>query len=150
MIPDRAVGADQSDRFVFVVDEKNTVRQKVITLGRIIDGLRIRLSMPSPIGGRGQLLTFEFLDASTGQPVSDLEPYLGAVGHLLLVSADLQDVAHSHPVADMSAAVGPAVVFQVLFPRSTVYRFWIQVQRRGRVIVAPFTVAVRPRDPVRE
>ena len=117
---------------------------------KIIDGVRIRLSMPSPVGGRAQLLTFEFLDASTGQPISDLEPYLGAVGHLLLVSADLQDAAHSHPVADMSAAVGPTVVFQALFPRATVYRFWIQVQRHGRVIAAPFTVAVRPREPVRD
>jgi multidrug efflux system membrane fusion protein len=41
MIPDRAIGADQSDRFVFLVDEKNQVRQRVIALGRIFDGLRI-------------------------------------------------------------------------------------------------------------
>jgi multidrug efflux system membrane fusion protein len=41
LVPDRAIGADQSDRFVFVVDDKNVVRQKVISLGRIIDGLRV-------------------------------------------------------------------------------------------------------------
>ena len=117
---------------------------------KIVEGVRVKLSMAPAVAGREQLLTFEFADAVTGVPVSDLEPYLGAVGHLLLVSADLQTAAHSHPVADMSAAVGPTVVFQALFPRPGSYRFWVQFQRRGRVLVAPFTVAARPRDPMFE
>jgi hypothetical protein len=115
---------------------------------KVVGGVRVKLAMPPPIGGKEQLVTFEFEDAATGSPVSDLEPYLGAVGHLLLVSADLQTVAHSHPVADMSAAVGPTVVFQALFPRAGTYRFWVQFQRHGRVLVAPFTVEARPRDQV--
>jgi hypothetical protein len=115
---------------------------------KIVEGVRVKLSMPPPVGGREQLLTFEFEDAVTGSPVSDLEAYLGAVGHLLLVSADLQTAAHSHPVADMSASVGPTVVFQALFPRAGMYRFWVQFQRRGRVLVAPFTVMAQPRDAV--
>jgi hypothetical protein len=115
---------------------------------KTVGGVRIKLSMPAPIGGREQLVTFEFFDAATGQPVSDLEPYLGAVGHLLLVSADLETVAHSHPVAEISAAVGPTVVFQALFPREGMYRIWVQFQRRGKVLVAPFTVAVRAREPM--
>jgi hypothetical protein len=112
---------------------------------KILEGVRVKLSMPPPVAGREQLLTFEFEDAKTRAPVSDLEPYLGAVGHLLLVSADLQTVAHSHPVADMSASVGPTVVFQALFPRAGMYRFWVQFQRRGHVLVAPFTVQAVPR-----
>ena len=108
----------------------------------------VKLSMPPPVGGREQLLTFEFQDVATGSPISDLEPYLGAVGHLLLVSADLQTAAHSHPVAEMSAAVGPTVVFQALFPRAGASRFWVQFQRRGRVLVAPFTVVARPREQI--
>jgi hypothetical protein len=68
------------------------------------------------------------------------------VGHILLASADLETVAHSHPVADLSAGLGPTVVFQALFPRVGGYRFWVQFQRHGRVSVAPFTVVTGPRE----
>jgi hypothetical protein len=115
---------------------------------KIVEGVRVKLSMPAAIAGREQLLTFEFWNAATGAPVADLEPYLGAVGHLLLVSADLQAAAHSHPVADMSGAVGPTVVFQAMFPRPGAYRFWVQFQRQGRILVAPFTVVARPANQV--
>lgn len=115
-------------------------------LVKVVDGIRVKVSMPSPIAGREQLITCEFEDAASGQPISDLEPYLGAVGHMLLASADLETVAHSHPVADLSAGLGPAVVFQALFPRPGAYRFWVQFQRHGRVLVAPFTVVASPRE----
>jgi hypothetical protein len=125
-----------------------TARPSQDLTDKIVDNVRARLSMPTPVAGREQLLTVEFLDAATGAPISDLEPYLGAVGHLFLVSADLQTAAHSHPVAEMSANVGPAVVFQALFPRPGAYRFWIQVQRHQRILTVPFTVEVRPRDQI--
>jgi hypothetical protein len=113
---------------------------------KVVEGVRVHLSLPPPVGGREQLLTFEFFDAVSGAPVTDLEPYLGATGHLLFVSSDLQTVAHSHPVSDMTGAVGPAVVFQALFPRAGRYRLWVQVQRHGRVLVAPFTAIARSRQ----
>ncbi len=112
---------------------------------KLLDGVRVKLSMPRPVAGREQLLTFQVEDAATGRPVADLEPYLGATGHVLLVSSDLQTAAHSHPVADLSATVGPVIVFQALFPREGAYRVWVQFQRRGRVLVAPFTVVAAPR-----
>jgi hypothetical protein len=115
---------------------------------KIVDDVRVKLSMPPPVGGREQLLTFELFDAASGAPVSDLQPYLGAVGHLLLASADLDSVAHSHPVADMSANIGPTIVFQANFPRAGMYRVWVQFQRNDRVLVAPFNVTVRAREPV--
>jgi hypothetical protein len=113
---------------------------------KVVDDIRVTLSMPPAVAGREQLLTFEFANAASGRPVDDLEPYLGAVGHLLLVSADLQTVAHSHPVAEMSGSVGPTVVFQAMFPRAGMYRFWVQFQRGGRVMVAPFTVSAGSRE----
>ncbi|MFK7958343.1 MAG: efflux RND transporter periplasmic adaptor subunit [Lysobacterales bacterium] len=42
LIPDTAIGTDQSRQFVFVVDEENKVSQQVITPGRLTeDGLRV-------------------------------------------------------------------------------------------------------------
>ncbi len=114
------------------------------TSDKIVKGTRVKAIVPEPVAGREQLITFEFEDASTGAPITDLEPYLGA-GHLLLASADLAIVAHSHPVAELSTTRGSDVVFQVLFPRAGTYRFWVQFQRRGQVMTASFTVPVQAR-----
>jgi hypothetical protein len=112
---------------------------------KIVGGTRVKLTMPEPLAGREQLVTFDLQDAATGAPVADLQPYLGAVGHLLLASADLAIAAHSHPVAEMSAQAGPTVVFQMLFPRAGDYKIWVQFQRRGEVLTAAFTTPVKGR-----
>jgi Heavy metal binding domain len=113
---------------------------------KIDGGLRVRLGMSPPAAGREQLMSFDLTDAETAAPIVDLEPYLGASGHLLIVSQDIVDAAHSHPVAEVSTARGPTVVFQVLFPRAGLYRVWGQFQRAGRVITVSFTVPVSPSD----
>jgi membrane fusion protein, multidrug efflux system len=41
LLPDAAVATDQSNRFVFTVAEDGTVGTKTVTLGPIIDGLRV-------------------------------------------------------------------------------------------------------------
>ncbi len=41
LIPDQAVGTDQSQKFVFTVDESNVVQYAPVTLGPMVDGLRI-------------------------------------------------------------------------------------------------------------
>jgi heavy metal-binding protein len=114
--------------------------QAVDLADKIVDGVRVHVTTPEPVAGREQLVTFELEDAATGVPVEDLEPYLGASGHLLIVSSDLQTATHSHPVAEISSAAGPRVVFQLRFPGAGTYRLWLQFQRRGRVVDVPFTV----------
>ena len=41
LIPDSAVGSDQSDKFVFVVDQQKQIKRRVVDLGPISHGLRI-------------------------------------------------------------------------------------------------------------
>jgi multidrug efflux system membrane fusion protein len=41
LITDRAVGTDQSRKFVFVVDAKGNAEYRAVTLGPIVDGLRV-------------------------------------------------------------------------------------------------------------
>jgi len=41
MVPDVAIGSEQVRKFVFVVDAKDTAQQKYVTLGPVIDGLRV-------------------------------------------------------------------------------------------------------------
>jgi RND family efflux transporter MFP subunit len=41
LVPDEAVGTDQTQRFVFVIDDWNSVEYRKVELGPIIDGLRV-------------------------------------------------------------------------------------------------------------
>ncbi len=41
LIPDQAVGTEQSRKFVLVVDDGGVARQKYVTLGQLDDGLRV-------------------------------------------------------------------------------------------------------------
>jgi Heavy metal binding domain len=110
---------------------------------KVDHGLRAELTPPDPRAGREQLITLQLSDDATGAPFTDLEPYLGTTGHLLVASVDMSVVFHSHPVAEVSSRNGPSVVFQVLFPRPGTYRMWAQFQRHGRVATVPFTVSIR-------
>jgi hypothetical protein len=104
--------------------------------------MRVRLVGPDIRAGREQLLTFELSDRRQGSPVTDLQPYLGANGHVLAVNGDLSAAFHSHPVDAVSSRSGPTVVFQMLFPRPGMYRLWAQFQRAGRVATVRFTLPV--------
>jgi RND family efflux transporter MFP subunit len=41
LLPDEAIGTDQTQRFAFVVNDQNTVEYRQVTLGPMIDGLRV-------------------------------------------------------------------------------------------------------------
>jgi RND family efflux transporter MFP subunit len=41
LVPDVAIGTEQTRKYVLVVDGENTARQKYVTLGQAVDGLRV-------------------------------------------------------------------------------------------------------------
>ena len=41
LVPDVAIGSEQVRKFVYVVDEKDTAKQKYVTLGPLVEGLRV-------------------------------------------------------------------------------------------------------------
>ena len=41
LVPEAAIGAEQARKFVLVVDADNVVRPKYVTLGPVVDGLRV-------------------------------------------------------------------------------------------------------------
>jgi len=89
---------------------------------------------PQPIAGLKTLVYFKL------SPADGLEKYIGAWGHLLVVSDDLVDAIHTHPfIADG----GAGEQFNVIFPRARTYRLWAQFQRLGIVNTVAFNVPVR-------
>lgn len=85
------------------------------------------------------LAGFETRLYMTLSPNDDLEPYLGVWAHMLAVSADLIDMIHIHPF--LRNADG-SLQFNLLFPRSGLYRIWTQFQRKRVVNTVVFTVPV--------
>lgn len=94
------------------------------------------------VAGRQELFRLRLSDARSGEPVTDLQPFLGASGHALILSEDLVDAIHSHPVVEFSRLNGPDVVFEAMFPRPGLYRLWAQFKRNGEVSTVAFTLPV--------
>jgi hypothetical protein len=79
-----------------------------------------------------------------GEPVV-IEPYLGAGGHLVAISADDLDYLHVHPTGD--DLDHGAVEFALAIPATGRYRLFFDFQVDGAVRTAAFTVDVRDAGP---
>lgn len=82
-----------------------------------------------------------------GTPVTDLEPYLGAYGHLVALRATDLAYLHVHPdghPGDGVTAPGPGVTFYVTAPSAGDYRLFLDFQHGGTVRTAEFTVSAAP------
>lgn len=102
------------------------------------------MQTPIPVG-HTTVLSFK-LTENNGSPISDLEPYLGAHGHLMIIHQDGKTFVHSHPAEDEDAAKllkQGEVRFNARFPRPGLYKAWAQFQRGGKVITAPFVFQVK-------
>src|SRR4029077_5069901 len=43
-------------------------------------------------------MTYHLTDTATRRPIMDLQTYLGAFGHTLIMSEDMAEYVHSHPL----------------------------------------------------
>ncbi len=92
------------------------------------------------------LFDFRLKDAASGKPVDDLETYLAALGHLVLVHEDTVTFVHSHPVerGDVAARTG-YVTFTARFPKVGLYRGWVQFKWYGSVRTYDFILPAEQR-----
>jgi heavy metal-binding protein len=105
-------------------------------------------------------LNFHLTDTASGRPITDLQTYLGAFGHTLIMSEDMVTYVHSHPLdilalpdnegglpqfriapdADLDKLRGgPDVAFEGLMPKAGRYRAWTQFRRNDKIYTFPFT-----------
>jgi len=111
---------------------------------RLVDGYAVTLKASAPLLSlvMGELVVS--LERE-GRPVTDLQPFLGTLGHLIVISEDRRHFVHSHPLPPAEgerAQSGPAVVFSTLFPAPGRYKAWAQFQHEGRVLTADFVLEV--------
>jgi hypothetical protein len=79
-----------------------------------------------------------------GRPVTDLQPYLGAFGHLVVLRDGDLAYLHAHPVDEAGgapAARGPHIRFATTAPSTGSYRLFLDFKHDGVVRTAAFTVA---------
>ncbi|MFI7615599.1 hypothetical protein ACIBP6_30685 [Nonomuraea terrae] len=79
-----------------------------------------------------------------GEPVTDLQPYLGAYGHLVALRAG--DLAYLHVHPEESATAGPQIMFYVEAPSRGDYRLFLDFRHEGEVRTAAFTATATPAD----
>jgi hypothetical protein len=84
-------------------------------------------------------ISFTLFDVA-GKPVADLQPYLGAMGHLVILSADGMQYVHSHPLEGKSS--GGTIAFEAHFPHPGIYKGWGQFRRSDTVHDLPFVVRI--------
>ncbi len=67
---------------------------------KTVDNLRVVLKPDGDlISNKEMMLDFQVFDAQTNKPVTDLENYLGAKAHFVVISQDLQEFVHAHPLS---------------------------------------------------
>jgi hypothetical protein len=82
-----------------------------------------------------------------GKPVTDLQPYLGAYGHLVALRDGDLAYLHVHPdgaPGDGRTSPGPDITFHAEVPSAGTYRLYLDFQHEGSVHTAEFTAIATP------
>jgi Cu+-exporting ATPase len=118
------------------------------------DGLRAR---------QEATLTFRLENRATGRPIQNLQPYLGAPAHIVVLSEDATRFAHTHGELPAAAEAdshgtgghgasghststegfGPEITMHHTFPAAGLYQLWAQFRNGdGDVITVDYVVRV--------
>ncbi|MCU1238053.1 MAG: putative lipoprotein [Candidatus Solibacter sp.] len=117
----RAAGAQILSAPLSVAGKAEADAEMPSGLVELVSGGQVPVGKTSPV-------TIRIKDAA------NLEAYLGAAGHLILIHEDAVTFVHSHP--DVGGADRATLVFQARFPKAGVYHAWVQFQRAGTVQTA--------------
>lgn len=105
------------------------------------DGMQVKLSVNSSFKTK-EHSKLQFMLTRNGQPVAQIEPYLGAFGHVVVLRhGDPDDYLHAHPVTETKPTNGQ-VEFESEFPSKGTYTIYAQFQVSGKVMTFPITLSV--------
>lgn len=105
-----------------------------------VDGYTVDLNGEVTAGSSSELTLAVSKD---GKPVTNLQPYLGAFGHLVALREGDLAFLHVHPEGNEPAAgevSGPEIRFAAELPTSGRYLLYLDFQVDGKVHSAPFVV----------
>ena len=133
-------------------EEQQTVRHELLVNGSPPKAPKLNVDVPGTVHVGDYLvkvklersdteakISFEISDAD-GKPLGDLEPYLGAMGHLVVIKSENREYIHAH--AETQSAPNGLVEFAVHFTGPGIYKAWGQFQRNGQVFTVPAVLKV--------
>ncbi len=109
-----------------------------------VDGYQVDLA-GNLVPGQASPLTLTV--RKDGQPVTDLQPYLAAYGHLVALRDGDLAYLHVHPdgaPGDGATPAGPEIRFLAEVPSAGTYRLFLDFQHEGVVRTAEFTAPTGP------
>lgn len=114
-----------------------------------IGGLTFTLAFDQPLqAGRAAAGNVTAVDTKTGQPFTQLEPIMGAFGHVVAFSRDWASIEHVHPHGTEPKSPtdrsGPVIGFEIAPKNAGVLKIFVQVVVGGRDVIVPFTQTVAP------
>ena len=104
-----------------------------------VDGYTVTIDGELAAGEPSELTLSVAFDS---QSVSDLDPYLGALGHLVAIRDGDMAYLHVHPFDDVDGPGGPDVRFAIDVPTDGTYRLFFDFSHAGVVRTAAFTAIV--------
>ncbi len=124
---------------------------------KAVGGVQVTLNLPEKLkAGADIALSFTL-------NMNDLQPYLGAWAHIMLVSADRETFIHAHPLENADAGSNllvhlhsapvsgpsPSTITAITgFRNPGLYKLWFQFQRAGSVFTVAWVIRVGPADQV--
>lgn len=103
------------------------------------NGYKVDLSFDKEVK-IGSPLTMKVNITKDGKPVTNLDNYLGALGHMVVISEDTQNYLHVHPME--SDKKGPEIMFHTAFEKPGIYRAFLQFMHEGEVQTSDYVIKV--------
>lgn len=118
-----------------------------------VSGYQIAYNMPADLKSESKL-SYNLQVERDGQPVTDLQTYLGALGHGVVLREGTLDFIHTHAgeanqmdheamEKEKKSATGPIINFSTTFPESGKYKIFTQFQHEGKVITTDYAIQVK-------
>jgi hypothetical protein len=108
---------------------------------KTFDGYMVTLTTDpkAPLSGTVMLM---FAISKNGKPVADLQDYLGALGHSVILKEKTLDYIHTHAIETPSSKQNGTITFHVEFPSAGNYKVFMQFQDQGKVTTTNFVVPI--------
>ncbi len=114
------------------------------------NGYDVQMSVDpqSPTAGSMTMISFDI--RQNGKPITNLQNYLGALGHSVVLKENTLDFIHAHPLTESVNNQTGKVDFHVSFPEGGTYKLFTQFQHNDKVLTTDFVLPVSEGTPTGE
>lgn len=112
------------------------------TMTKTFEGYDITLSTDPTSLSTSSTGMLSFTIKKDGRLVTDLEPYLAALGHSVVIRENTLDYIHAHAIQEPSAIQTGIIDFHTDFPSGGKYKVFTQFKHNEKVITSDFVISV--------